>query len=71
MLTLLEVKRIINPDDPNKTEIEELARLDLTENTEAERQEVLANARILYPDARFYWHSCGHDEGNPCWTEEV
>lgn len=62
MLKLLEVKTI--PEDISKAEM--LARLDVTENTEAERQEILDNTRILYPGCAYYWHDCGHDIGEHC-----
>ncbi len=69
MLTLLEVRQPTGiPDNPMTL----AARLDLTENTEVERQEVLTNARILYGNnANYLWHFCGHDEGKQCRTSEA
>lgn len=43
-----------------------IASLDVTENTQEERLEILSNVKILYPEARFYQHDCGHDDGKPC-----
>ncbi len=72
MLTLLEVRQTITPADLLENPVIQLARLDLTENTEAERQEALANARILYgPDCKYYWHDCGHDKNGLCTSREA
>jgi len=43
-----------------------IASLDVTENTQEERLEILFNVKILYPGAIFYQHDCGHDDGKPC-----
>ncbi len=68
MLTLLEVRQ--PSSDPTRPDVE-LARLDLTDNTEGERVEVLANAKILYPDCLYFWHQCGHDEAKACVMTEA
>ncbi len=66
MLTLLEVRQ---PTGDLLHPFIELARLDLTENTEVERQEALINLRLLYgTECKYYLHICGHEETpeKPC-----
>ena len=66
MLILIEVSQIVNDPDGKEIDRLDLACLDLTDNTEAERQEVLANARIIYgTKCSYFWHSCGHDVDPP------
>jgi len=67
MLKLLEV--LSNPDSEGNRE--ELASMDVTALTEQEQNEALGNARALYGDVFYQYHSCGHDEGLPCSNEEV
>ncbi len=43
--------------------------LDVSDFSEAERQTSLADARILYPAAQFFWHQCAHDESKSCRRE--
>ena len=43
-----------------------VASLDETEKTAAERQADLTDARVVWPNATFYWHECKHDDGLPC-----
>ena len=44
-----------------------IARLDLTENTEGQRLEIIAKVKDLYGcKAICQWHDCYHDEGKPC-----
>ncbi len=67
MLTLLEVRQLVDKVEPGRPTSINLARLDLTENTETERSDALLNARILYGNGCNYtWHFCGHDVGLPC-----
>jgi len=67
MLKLLEV--LSNPDGEGNRE--ELATIDVTTLIEQEQNEALGNARVLYGDVLYQWHSCGHDEGLPCSIEEI
>ncbi len=49
-----------------------LASLDVTQNTEGERQQVLTALRDLYgPDCKYFWHDCGHDDEKPCSSVEA
>ncbi len=48
-----------------------LACLDVTGLNEQERLGALADLRILYGDALYRWHFCGHDVGEPCRIEET
>ncbi len=68
MLKLIEVYSPAAGDNAGEL----LASLDVTENMEPERLEVLAIARALYGDeCGYYWHDCGHDEGKPCIQEKI
>ena len=69
MLKLLEVIQRVTLPYPG---LEIVMRLDLTDNTETERQEALANARILYGSGKIYrWHDCGHGIGQPFTEQDI
>ena len=48
-----------------------VGHLDVTDLNEKERAEDIADTKILYPDARLYWHYCRHDEDESCQLAEV
>ncbi|MBI2868433.1 MAG: hypothetical protein HYX96_01230 [Chloroflexi bacterium] len=63
MLTLLDIE---GPEEPYRGR-QLLVSLDVTGNTGGERDQMLAEARLLYgPDCAYYWHDCRHGEGAPC-----
>lgn len=68
MLILIDV--FSPPAGPDNAR-ELIASLDVTENTEPERLDVLAKLQALYGECGYYWHNCGHDEGRACIKEVV
>ena len=68
MLNLLEV--FSSPD--NMGDREYLACVDVTENTEADRDSILSGLKALYGSGCVYQkHLCGHDEYKSCVMEVV
>ncbi len=70
MLKLLEVFEPIV--DERGTSNIKVACVDVTENTEAERDTLLTELKALYGSSCTYRkQDCGHDEGRPCHSQEV
>ncbi len=70
MLKLLDVERFPNP--PEKSPVL-VASLDVTQNTEAERTQILATVKTFYGDGFYWMHDCGHEDNptKPCTKVEV
>ena len=51
--------------------IDKVAAYDVTEMDEEKRQDVLADLMLIYGDAEYVKHTCGHDDGTSCVMEKL
>jgi len=70
MLTFLEAHTKPDPADIMPS-FEMLANPDVSDLSEADRQDTIDDLKIVYPDATFRWHYCNHDFGGGCTTKDI